>query len=263
MTELNLIRLRDCLLELELQDRPVIVHASVRAFGFIQGGAETILRALIETTGAVIAPAFTYKTMITPGVGPPHNGLNYGRESQLNSLAEPFHKDMRVDPMIGMLPEILRLHPLARRTLHPILSFSGINADKALDAQTLYNPLAPIGALADQGGWVVLLGTDHTVNTSIHFAERLAGRRQFVRWALTRNRVVECPGFPGDSDGFGALAPSLEPYTRRTQLGGALIQAVPLRPLFEATIARLRRNPLDLLCNRMDCARCNDIRLSL
>ena len=28
----------------------------------------------------------------------------------------------------------------------------------------------------------------------------------------------------------------------------------------EATLARLRRNPLDLLCRRLDCLRCNDIR---
>ncbi len=263
MNEINLIHLRNSLLELELEDRPVIVHASLKSLGFIQGGAETVVRALIETTAAVLVPTFTYKTMVTPGVGPPYNGMSYGKDSQLNSLAEPFHKDMRVDPMIGMLPETLRLHPSARRTLHPILSFAGINAGPALDAQTLYNPLAPIGTLADQDGWVILMGTDHSVNTSIHFAERLAGRRQFVRWALTRGRVVECPGFPGDSEGFEALASSLEPHTRRASVGGAVIQAIPLQALFEITIARLRRYPLDLLCHRMDCARCNDIRAAL
>jgi len=263
MNDINLIHVRNALLELELQDRPVIVHAALRSLGFIQGGAETIVRALVETTAGVIVPTFTYKTMVTPGVGPPHNGMTYGREGQLNSMAEPFHPNMRVDPMIGMLPETLRLHPLARRTQHPILSFAGIHADSALDAQTLYNPLAPIGALADRDGWVILLGTDHTVNTSIHFAEKLAGRRQFVRWALTRSRVVECPDFPGDSDGFDAIGPSLEPFTRKSFLGGAVVRAVPLRALIEVTIGRLRRNPLDLLCHRMDCARCADIRQSL
>ena len=263
MNDLNLIRLRGCLLELDLIDRPVIVHASVKAFGFIQGGAETMIRALIETTAAVIAPAFTYKTMLTPEVGPPHNGILYGRDRDLNAMAVPYHKHMPVDPMIGMLPETLRQHPLSRRTLHPILSFAGIHAEAALDAQTLYNPLAPIGVLADQDGWVILLGTDHTVNTSIHFAEKLAGRRQFIRWALTRDRVVECPGFPGDSEGFEVLDLDLESDTRIVQVGAAVIRAVPLDRLFEATIARLKRNPLDLLCHRPDCTRCNDIRATL
>lgn len=263
MSEINLIHLRNSLLALELGDHPVIVHASLKSLGFIQGGAETVVRALTETTAGVLVPTFTYKTMVTPGVGPAYNGMSYGKESQLNSLAEPFQNDMRVDPMIGMLPETLRLHPAARRTRHPILSFAGIRVDEALDSQTLYNPLAPIGRLAEQGGWVILMGTDHTVNTSIHYAEKLAGRKQFTRWALTPKRIVECPGFPGDSDGFEALAPGLESFTRRAYAGGALIRAVPLQPLFEVALTRLRRNPLDLLCQRPDCARCNDIRTAL
>ena len=98
---------------------------------------------------------------------------------------------------MGILPETLRNHPSATRTAHPILSFAGINADFTLFTQTLYEPLAPIGALAELDGWVVLINVDHTVNTSIHYAEKLAGRRQFVRWALVGDRVVECPNFPG------------------------------------------------------------------
>src|SRR5512138_3245967 len=180
MTDLTLNKIRACLLELRLLDHPVIVHASVRAFGHIQGGADTLVRALSETTAAVMAPTFTYKTLITPEVGPAHNGMSYGTGGDLNLMAEPFHVDMSADSMMGMLPEAIRLHPAARRTSHPILSFAGIRTDAALETQTLYNPFAPIGMLADQGGWVLLMGTDHTVNTSIHYAEKLAGRRQFV-----------------------------------------------------------------------------------
>lgn len=51
MTELNLPRLRALFLELGLFDKPVIVHASLRAFGHIQGGADALLRALQESTG--------------------------------------------------------------------------------------------------------------------------------------------------------------------------------------------------------------------
>jgi aminoglycoside 3-N-acetyltransferase len=262
MTELNLIRIRSCLLELGLVDHPVIVHASVKAFGYINGGADTLVRALVETTAGVLAPTFTYKTMITPEVGPAFNGIKYGSETALNALVQPFHPEMPADPMMGMLPESLRTHPAARRTFHPILSFAGVRADEALDAQTLYNPLAPIGVLAEKGGWVVLLGIDHSVNTSIHYAEKLAGRRQFVRWALTRDRIVECPGFPGDSSGFGVIAEDLRSETRRVQIGVAGVQAVPLKRLFEAVASRLRRNSLDLLCDRPDCDRCQAIRQS-
>ena len=110
---------------------------------------------------------------------------------------------------MGIVAETLRRHPRARRSLHPIQSFAGIYADKFLAAQTLQNPLGPIGALAEADGWVLLLGVDHTVDTSIHYAEKLAGRKQFTRWALLSDRIIECPGFPGDSAGFDAIAPDL------------------------------------------------------
>jgi len=248
------------LTKLGLTDRPVIAHASLKAFGPIQGGAETMLTILLASVRGLIMPAFTYKTMITPEVGPPNNAILYGGDQDQNRMAEPFHAGMPVDPTMGVLPEVLRGHPSARRTLHPIQSFAGINADSILNTQTLFNPLAPIGALAEEGGWVLLLGVDHTVNTSIHYAEKLAGRRQFVRWALTIDRIVECPGFPGDSSGFNAIAPDLEKVTRRVEIGEGIVQAVPLDKLIEAVVNRIKENPLALLCQREDCERCGAIR---
>jgi len=248
------------LTKLGLTDRKVIAHASLKAFGQIEGGAETMLRILLASVRGVIMPTFTYKTMVTPQVGPPNNGITYGRDQDLNKMAEPFHADMPVDPTMGILPEILRKHPLAKRSFHPIQSFAGINADETINLQTIYNPLAPIGALAEQDGWVLLLGVDHTVNTSIHYAEKLAGRRQFVRWGLTMDRVVECPGFPGDSSGFNEIVPEIEKFVRRVRIGEAVVQAVPLKPLIETVTAIIKEYPPALLCQREDCERCREIR---
>jgi len=124
----------------------------------------------------------------------------------------------------------------------------------------LDNPLAPVGKLAEQDGWVLLIGVDHTVNTSIHYGEKLAGRRQFVRWALTPDRIVECPGFPGCSRGFEAIRPSLEVITRRIESGSAVVQAIPLSRLFEIVVETIKKDPLALLCQQDDCERCNAVR---
>ena len=175
-------------------------------------------------------------------------------------MAHPFHVDMRADRMMGILPEILRNHASAIRTAHPILSFAGINADLILFTQTLDEPLAPIGALAERGGWVVLINVDHTVNTSIHYAEKLAGRKQFVRWALVKDRVVECPGYPGDSTGFQAIEQHLRSDTCRVEIGEAFIQAVPLKRLFDVVQDLMRNDPLALLCDRRECERCQAVR---
>ena len=247
---------------LGLVNKPVIAHASLQPFGYIHNGADAVLEALSDSVKSVTMPTFTYKTMVTPEVGPPNNGITYGMDGDLNKMAQPFNIDMPADPMMGILPETLRNHPFAKRTSHPILSFAGLGSDMILATQTLFEPLAPIAALANDDGWVVLINVDHSVNTSIHHAEKLAGRKQFVRWALHGDRVVECPHFPGDSSGFNAIASYIQPDTRRVEIGTAFIQAVPLRRLLDAVQELIKTDPLALLCQRTDCERCNAIRQS-
>ena len=246
---------------LDLGNKPAIAHASLRSFGAVRGGAETVLEALLACLSGLMMPAFTYKTMIIPEVGPPNNGIVYGSGRDLNLMAVPFRYKMRVDPMIGMLAEVMRYYPGAMRTSHPILSFVGVKANDALVTQPMNDPLGLIGWLSKMDGWVLLLGVDHTVNTSIHYAERMAGRRQFVRWAWIGKRIVECPGFPNCSDGFEAIRPDIQQVSRRAEVGEGFIEAVSLQALLQAAEARVNENPLALLCQRETCDRCDAIRV--
>lgn len=254
----SLSDLKTAFSKLGLTKSPVIAHASLRAFGSVD--AQTMLSALLDSTRGIIMPTFTYKTMLNPEVGPLHNGMTYGSESDLNKMAEPFHLNMPVDSTMGVLPETLRKHPKAKRSLHPIQSYAGIGADAIINTQTVYNPFAPIASLAEQDGWVLLLGVDHRVNTSIHYGEKLAGRLQFIRWALMKDRVVECPDFPGDSEGFNAITIDVEKYTRRVEVNGALVQAIHLKSLLKVVVEKIHGNPFALLCGRPDCERCEAVR---
>lgn len=256
----SLQRLKLGLRALNLGGRPAIAHASLRAFGQVDGGAPTVAQALAEVLGRVMMPTHTYKTMITPRDGPPDNGITYGDKQDLNHMAEFWSPDMPADRLMGAIPEALRLYPGAKRSGHPILSFAGVGVDDALAAQALENPLAPIGALAEQDGWVLLMGVQHTANTSVHYAEKLARRRQFVRWALTEQGIIACPGFPCCSAGFAPLETHLSPFTRKVQIGHAILRAVRLADLFRVVIDSLRRNPRDLLCSEDYCERCNQVR---
>jgi aminoglycoside 3-N-acetyltransferase len=247
--------------ELGLAGKPVIVHAALKQFGAIQGGPRTLVQALAASFSSVMVPTFTYKTMITPEVGPPNNGITYGSHKDQNKMAEQFYPLMPPDKMMGKLPDALVYEKDAIRTLHPILSFAGIRADEYLRAQTLFNPLAPIAALMEDNGWVLLLNVRHDVNTSIHYGEKLIGRRQFVRWALMSDRIVECPGYPGDSDGFHKIEEYIKDHTLRVEMkDGAFIQALPLKRLVEVTVELIKKDPLALLCDRDDCERCNAVR---
>ncbi len=161
------------------------------------------------------------------------------------------------------MAETLRRHPRAHRSLHPVLSFTGVNVEEALARQSLAEPLGPIAWLAEFDADILLLGVDHTANTSLHYAERLAGRKPFVRWALTAEGVVVCPGFPGCPDGFGVIAGRLEGVARRASLGEAEIALIPMRDLLHVAVAWIRDDPRALLCNRPDCERCGAVRASL
>ena len=236
--------------------QPVIVHASLSAFGQVNGGAESVVGALFEAFDTVLSPAFTYKTMIIPETGPEDNAIRYGSGRDRNKMAEFFYPAMPTDRLIGIVAEMIRCSPEVQRSGHPILSFSGRNAGALLRLQTLQNPLGPVQAIYALEGWVLLAGVDHTVNTSLHYAERLAGRKQFVRWALTANGVVQCPGFPGCSNGFLAIDPYLQDFTRTTQVGSALIHAISMPALIDTAVNLVRQVPDFLLCSRADCERC-------
>jgi aminoglycoside 3-N-acetyltransferase len=189
--------------------------------------------------------------------------MSYGSGKDANRMAEIFRMDMPIDPLMGVLAEAVRKHPRSERSSHPILSFVGINAVKFLEAQALKEPLAPIQALRDAGGWVLLLGVGHTANTSIHYGEQLAGRKQFIRWALTPKGVIPCHKFPGCSAGFGAISSHLGAMVRQVTVGNAEIQAIPILSLLESVCTLLQDDPLALLCSQTDCARCNAVRASL
>lgn len=250
---------------LSLRGGPVIAHGSFKSLGAVQGGPKAVIDALLASTSGVMMPSFTYETMVYPPTGPDRNGLDYRVEHERHhrngdSAPTYFKRDLPVDKEIGVLPEMLRRHHHAKRSLHPILSFTGVNVDFALERQSMENPLAPIGALAERNGWILLIGVDQRVNTSIHYAEKRAGRPQFLRWAATPRRVVECPGFPGDSEGFGEIVPHIKHQVDSVTIGEARVEAIPLRFLLETAEGLIKQNPLALLCQRDSCGRCNSVR---
>jgi aminoglycoside 3-N-acetyltransferase len=240
--------------------KPVIVHSSLSAFGTVQGGASVVVGALLDMFESVMAPTFTYKTLVVPETGPPNNAVQYGTHTDRNKMAEFFYPDMPADRLMGIISETLRQHPSAFRSGHPVLSFAGVNVRKYLEKQMLNEPFAPLAAMVDDGGWVLLMGVDQTSNTSIHLGERLAGRKTYTRWALMSDMVVSCANFPFCSDGFNNIQPLMDPFIRKVQVGNALVQAMPMVELVETTRQLIQADPIALLCRRTDCQSCNTIR---
>lgn len=239
-----------------------IAHVSTTALGPVAGGTETVVGALVATLGSLFTPTFTSRTMVVPEVGPDSNALDYGRPEQ-NERAEIYHAGLAADPDLGSFAEQLRRHPQSHRSDHPLLSMTGVNAESLLRLQTVESPWGPIEGLTHQGGMVLLIGARHRRNCTIHYAEAQAGRVQFVRWALTRQGVVECPGWPGCPEGFDAIASRVGSFSRSVRLGSSTIQAIPARDLVHAVVSWIHEDPRALLCDRLGCPRCSVVRASV
>ena len=241
----------------------LIVHASLSAFGPVAGGAETMVGALLAAAETVVLPAFTFRTTIVPQVGPPDNAMEYGDREGKNDSAEIFQEDLPTDAEMGIVAETARRHPRSQRSRHPLLSFTGVGAEEGLAAQTPETPLAPIAWLAEFDADVLLMGVDHRADTSVHWAEKLAGRKQFIRWALTPQGVLVCPEIPGCSDGFGVLSDRLDGVARKANLGDSEITLIPLRDLLHVAGGWIREDPRALLCDRAGCERCAAVRAAV
>jgi len=240
--------------------KPVIIHASLSSFGEIRGGVDTLLGAILANVSSILTPTFTYKTMLTPEAGPADNGITYGTSYTQNRMAEFFVPTLPSDRSMGILAEKIRTHPKATRSKHPILSFAGINQEQTLATQTLEEPLAPLQTLYEIEGYVLLLGVDHSVNTSIHLAESKAGRKTFTRWALTPTSIIECVNFPNCSDGFNQSHDLLDDITQTIKIGDAKISCLPVKPMVDKLVNHIVDHPLALLCDREQCPRCDAVR---
>jgi aminoglycoside 3-N-acetyltransferase len=229
----------------------------------IVGGSDTVLGALMACTDGLVMPAFTLRCMVVPRLGPADNGLDYGGQQSISREAEFFGRDLSADTTLGPVAETLRQMSGVKRSVHPLLSFTGWQADEVLQSQTLTDPLAALGALAADDGDVLLLGTGQRANVTLHYAEQQAGRKQFVRWALTPGGVRECARMPGCADGFDALLPRLEGIGRRESLGASQAWLLPMRDLIHTAVSWIRQDPRALLCDREGCACCAAIRASV
>ena len=158
----------------------LMVHTSLRSLGYVIGGAQTVLEALIEAVGpegTLMMPTQSWKNL-DPATGV-HG--NIPREWWPVIRAEYPAYDKRVTPTstMGAVAEMLRAWPGALRSDHPARSVSalGQHAASLVFPHTLENIFgdgSPLGRLYELDGSVLLLGVGYDKNTSLHLADARA-----------------------------------------------------------------------------------------
>ena len=254
---------------LGLSGRPLCVHASLRSFGWVTGGAPTIIAGLLEAGCTLVVPTFSGDTFaVAP---PPHqhlaqNGTSPGYYETLQHtlpgaarIYTPDAPDIdRAD--MGAIPAAVLAMPGRVRGNHPLCSFAAVGplANELVAAQQPLQVFNPLRALAEAGGSVVLMGIGLTKLTLIHLAEQLAGRNLFRRWANGSDGQPMAVEVGGCSNGFGKFEPLLAPVMQSTVVGQSEWRVYPALETLKRLAQAIRTDPMMTHCGRADCDRCHD-----
>lgn len=218
------------------------VHSSLSSFGYLVGGARTIVDALLEiaeSTGTILMPTQT------PDNTDPSNWVNPPLIPELwkkvREHMPPY--DAKKTDMSGMgeVVENFRHREGIECSNHPTVSYAawGRYAKLLCNRQSLHFPLSeesPAARLYELNGYVLLLGTDLTTCTCMHLAEYRSDCRPIViegtnmiekgqtTWKKFLNLAI-------DSDDFNQVLPNLRKkgLVHEIDLGSCHIMFFPAR----------------------------------
>ena len=132
----------------------LIVHSSLSAIGWVRGGAETVVDALLEAVGpegTLLMPSFHHRAadIFNPAVTPTTNGA---------------------------IPDAFWRRPGVVRSMHPTHAVAACGPRAAEWCANhveigIWAAKSPIGRLIHAGGYLLGLGVDHTSSTAYHVAE--------------------------------------------------------------------------------------------
>lgn len=209
----------------------IIVHSSLKSFGYMKGGAEAVVDALMDAVseGTLILPSFNH--------GAPYD--------------EGTVFDIRTTPTTnGAIPEAFRHRPGVFRSMNPTHAFAVYGRDaeqiaSAHEAAPAMGEGSPIDYLYRHDGGVLLLGVGYTRNTFHHYVETMLntpcllprgeeydvtdGHGEMKRARTWSWREKSCP-----IDDSARYAPLMAPYEKTIMLGPCRITYFKARDCFEA-----------------------------
>ena len=237
----------------------LLMHSSLHSLGKVDGGAETVIDALLDTLGnkgTLMVPTFNYNLEV--------------------KLFDP----ETVPSKTGLITETLRKRTEAVRSLHPNYSVAalGWQSDKLTREHWRAESVgidSPIDRIAKAGGSILLLGVKHDSDSTMHVGEAYARVHyrevpfdpSFPRTAkvLTPSDElvsVDLADEPGCSTGFGIIEMPLRAkgLIQDFKIGDAKCQLMKGLDVIETTIEILEKRMDALLCANSRCYFCTHAR---
>ncbi|NOY60981.1 MAG: DUF4910 domain-containing protein [Calditrichaeota bacterium] len=230
----------------------VAVHGSLKSLGYVVGGAETVIKALlavIGSEGTLLVPTF-------------------------NEVAPLI--DLRSQPSrLGAISETFRTYPGVIRSHNATHSVGVIGADAEYIAAghekgTQLGVDSPFHRLAKSGGWILHLGTDFKSSSLIHVAEAMAkvpyldvaypGYDVQIEYIIEdgTHRIMEPFETPGDSVTFIKVQQEMErkKLMHRGKVGMADSILARGTEILNTSLEMMEKDHGILLCDNPDCPVC-------
>lgn len=222
----------------------VLLHSSLSSFGHVEGGAPTVVAALLEVvtpSGTLIAPTFSRYL-----------------------LDEPVWDRENTPSLMGKISETIRTWPGALRSNHAGHPYAAIGAQAETICRRPYRTGfgvdTPLQTLVDENAWILLMGVPYHNCTLFHLFEAASN---LPYWELEERKGTiiidgvrdengsawEYRRAEGLSNDFIPLGLELESrgLVSRCTVGNSEQRLFRAREAYEVGMAILRDNPLFLL----------------
>ena len=199
----------------------VLVHSSLSSLGWVCGGAQAVILALMESVGeegTIAMPAHSGDWSDPVNWSNPPVPKEWVPIIRGNMPA--FNKDMTPTRGLGKTAELFRNLPRTLRSDHPLVSFAAngrysdrITKNHQLNCQ--FGMDSPLGAMYGLKAKILLLGVGYDSCTSFHLSEVLTGRMPLERFGTSilregKRQWVEFEDFKYDSDDFEKIGADFE-----------------------------------------------------
>lgn len=239
------------------EGQTIMVHTSLSSFGFVCGGAQTVIEALLECTGeegTLMMPAQSWKNL------DPETGVHWEEPREwwqtIRDNWPAYDKAITPTNTMGAVAEMFRKWPGALRSDHPARSVAALGRyaeylTRDHDLSNIFGEGSPVGKLYELDGYVLLMGVGYDKNTSIHLADVRAeypgkhyvtehsammvnGKRE---WAAYQTLFVDGEDFEQIGEAF-----ELQGNTSRVLLGNGSICLMRQRELVDFAVDWIQQN---------------------